>query len=59
MKWSTGSVFMAAATAAFCAALAAFSLSRVAAIKGGGNKGAIDRSPSLEAGLQPATRAGA
>jgi AAHS family 4-hydroxybenzoate transporter-like MFS transporter len=32
MKWSTGSVFMAAATAALCAALAAFSLSRVAAI---------------------------
>jgi AAHS family 4-hydroxybenzoate transporter-like MFS transporter len=59
MKWSTGSVFIAAATAALCAALAAFSLSRVAAIKGGGNEGAVDRSPSLEAGLQPATRAGA
>jgi AAHS family 4-hydroxybenzoate transporter-like MFS transporter len=59
MKWSTGSVFMAAATAALCAALAAFSLSRIAAITGGGNKGAIDRSPSPEAGLQPATHPGA
>jgi AAHS family 4-hydroxybenzoate transporter-like MFS transporter len=59
MKWSTGSVFIAAASAALCAALAAFSLSRVAAIRGGGNKGAIEPSPSLEAALQPATRAGA
>jgi AAHS family 4-hydroxybenzoate transporter-like MFS transporter len=59
MKWSTGSVFIAAATAALCAALAAFSLSRVAAIRGGGNKGAIEPSPSLEAALQPAARAGA
>jgi AAHS family 4-hydroxybenzoate transporter-like MFS transporter len=59
MKWSTASVFIAAASAALCAALAAFSLSRVAAIRGGGNKGAIERSPSLEAELQPATRAGA
>lgn len=38
-KWSTGSVFMAAATAAFCAALAAFSLSRLAGL-GGSSKGA-------------------
>jgi AAHS family 4-hydroxybenzoate transporter-like MFS transporter len=59
MKWSTGSVFIAAASAALCAALAAFSLSRVAAIRGGGNRGAIERPPPLEAGLQPATRAGA
>ncbi len=58
MKWSTGSVFMAAASAALCAALAAFSLSRVAAIRGGG-KDAADRSTSIKAGLQPATRAGA
>jgi AAHS family 4-hydroxybenzoate transporter-like MFS transporter len=57
-KWSTGSVFMAAATAAFCAALAAFSLSRVAAIKGD-DKGAADRAASIEAGLQPMTRGGA
>src|ERR1700712_5403774 len=41
MKWSTGSVFMAAASAALCAALAAFSLSRLAAIRGGG-EGAAD-----------------
>jgi MFS transporter, AAHS family, 4-hydroxybenzoate transporter len=37
-KWSTGSVFMAAATAALCAALAAFSLSRLAGMSG--SKGA-------------------
>ena len=37
-KWSTGSVFMAAATAAFCAALAAFTLSRLAGMSG--SKGA-------------------
>src|SRR6195952_1674204 len=40
-KWSTASVFEAAAGAALCAALAAFSLSRVASIRGGG-KGAAD-----------------
>jgi AAHS family 4-hydroxybenzoate transporter-like MFS transporter len=56
MKWSTGEVFMAAAIAALCAALAAFSLSRVAAIRGGG-KGAASTN-AAEAGLQPATRAG-
>src|ERR1700733_6144967 len=55
MKWSTGEVFFAAATAALCAALAAFSLSRLAGM--GGSKGAA--SASVEAGLQPATRAGA
>ena len=37
-KWSTGSVFLAAATAAMCAALAAFSLSRFAGM--GGDNGA-------------------
>jgi AAHS family 4-hydroxybenzoate transporter-like MFS transporter len=57
MKWSTGEVFMAAATAALCAALAAFSLSRVAAIRDGG-KGAASTN-SVEAGLQRATGAGA
>src|ERR1700733_11164605 len=56
MKWSTGEVFMAAATAALCAALAAFSLSRLAGM--GGSKGAASTN-SVEAGLQPATRAGA
>ena len=52
-KWSTGSVFMAAAMAALCAALAAFSLSRLAGM--GGGKGA-DQSSSFDATLQPAAR---
>jgi AAHS family 4-hydroxybenzoate transporter-like MFS transporter len=56
MKWSTGEVFFAAATAALCAALAAFSLSRLAGM--GGSKGAAS-TISVEADLQPATRAGA
>jgi len=45
-KWSTGSVFLAAAMAALCAALAAFSLSRLAAA--GGGKSA-DQSSSIDA----------
>jgi AAHS family 4-hydroxybenzoate transporter-like MFS transporter len=45
-KWSTGSVFMAAATAAFCAALAAFTLSRLAGMSG--SKGA-DAPSSIDA----------
>jgi MFS transporter, AAHS family, 4-hydroxybenzoate transporter len=36
MKWNTASVFMAAAAAALCAALAAFSLSRLAGMGGPG-----------------------
>jgi len=56
-KWSTGSVFMAAAGAAFCAALAAFSLGRIAGM-GGSGKGA-DQAASFEAGLHPSTTAGA
>jgi AAHS family 4-hydroxybenzoate transporter-like MFS transporter len=56
-KWSTGSVFMAAATAALCAAVAAFSLSRLAGM-GGSGKGAADRQ-AFEAGLRPSTTAGA
>src|SRR5216684_2371013 len=56
-KWSTGSVFMVAATAALCAALAAFSLSRIAGM-GGSGKGA-DQADSFEAGLRPSTTAGA
>jgi MFS transporter, AAHS family, 4-hydroxybenzoate transporter len=36
LKWSTGAVFMAAAAAAMCAALAAFSLSRLAGMGGSG-----------------------
>ncbi len=56
-KWSTGSVFVAAAGAAFCAALAAFSLGRIAGM-GGSGKGA-DQAASFEAGLRPSTTAGA
>jgi AAHS family 4-hydroxybenzoate transporter-like MFS transporter len=56
-KWSTGSVFMAAAGAAFCAALAAFSLGRIAGM-GGSGKGA-GRAASFETGLRPSTTAGA
>src|SRR6266481_5844801 len=52
-KWSTGSVFMAAAGAAFCAALAAFSLGRIAGM-GGSGKGA-DQVASFEAGPRPST----
>lgn len=51
-KWSTGSVFMAAATAALCAALAAFSLSRLAGM--GGGKGAAAPS-SFDAKVAAAT----
>src|SRR3954451_1856094 len=51
-KWSTGSVFLAAATAALCAALAAFSLSRLAGMGGGksaGQPSSIDASVSTAA----------
>ena len=58
MKWSAGAVFMAAAGAALCAALAAFSLSRLAGM-GGSGKPAADRPASLEAALHPSTTAGA
>jgi AAHS family 4-hydroxybenzoate transporter-like MFS transporter len=58
MKWSAGAVFMAAAGAALCAALAAFSLSRLAGMGGSGNR-AADRPVSLEAALHPSTTAGA
>jgi AAHS family 4-hydroxybenzoate transporter-like MFS transporter len=58
MKWSTGAVFVAAAAAAMCAALAAFSLSRLAGM-GGSGKATADRPVSLEAGLHPSTPAGA
>jgi MFS transporter, AAHS family, 4-hydroxybenzoate transporter len=51
-KWSTGELFMAAATAALCAALAAFSLSRLASMR-------VDDQPSpLDATLRPATTGG-
>jgi AAHS family 4-hydroxybenzoate transporter-like MFS transporter len=48
MKWSAGEVFMVAAGAALCAALAAFSLSRLAGL-GGSGKGASDSPGALEA----------
>ena len=57
-KWSTASVFAAAAVAALCAALAAFSLSRLAGM-GGSGKGAADHGLPLEAALGPSTSAGA
>jgi MFS transporter, AAHS family, 4-hydroxybenzoate transporter len=56
-KWSTASVFAAAALAALCAAIAAFSLSRLAGM-GGSGKAAADEAP-FEAGLRPSTTAGA
>jgi AAHS family 4-hydroxybenzoate transporter-like MFS transporter len=55
-KWSTASVFEAAAGAALCAALAAFSLSRIAGM-GGSGRSAADH-VSLEPGLRPSTTAG-
>ncbi len=55
-KWSTGSVFMAAASAALCAALAAFSLSRLAGLEGSG-KGMADRPSSFDATMRQATTA--
>ena len=48
-KWSTGSVFMAAATAAMCAALAAFSLSRLAGMSGGKS---AEQPSSMDAKMQ-------
>jgi MFS transporter, AAHS family, 4-hydroxybenzoate transporter len=57
-KWSTASVFGAAAVAALCAALAAFSLSRLAGM-GGSGKDTSDRPVPLEPALRPSTTAGA
>jgi AAHS family 4-hydroxybenzoate transporter-like MFS transporter len=57
MKWSTASVFLAAALAALCAALAAFSLSRLAGM-GGSGEGVVDQA-SFEAGLRASTTGGA
>jgi AAHS family 4-hydroxybenzoate transporter-like MFS transporter len=55
-KWSAAAVFMAAAGAALCAALAAFSLSRLAA--GGGGTSVVDQPTSFDAKLGPAAKAG-
>jgi MFS transporter, AAHS family, 4-hydroxybenzoate transporter len=57
MKWSTADVFMAAAGAALCAALATFCLSRLAGM-GGSGRDALDAPASLGAGLRPSTTAG-
>jgi len=57
-KWSTASVFAAAAAAALCAALAAFSLSRLAAA-GEAARDAADAQATYQAGLRPSTRPGA
>ena len=48
LKWSAGEVFVAAAMAALCAALAAFSLGRLAGL-GGSGKGNRASAPPLEA----------
>ena len=57
MKWSAAEVFMTAAGAALCAALAAFSLSRIAGMGGSGTS-AANPSPAYEASLRPSTTAG-
>ena len=54
-KWSTEVVFLTAAGAALCAALAAFSLSRLAAT---GGKAAVEQTSSIDAKLKVATTAG-
>jgi MFS transporter, AAHS family, 4-hydroxybenzoate transporter len=56
MKWSAGEVFLAAAAAALCAALAAFSLSRLAGL-GGSGKSVPGRTEPFEAELRPSTTA--
>ena len=55
-KWSTASVFEAAAVAALCAALAAFALSRLAGM-GGTSREAADQA-AFEASLRPSRTAG-
>ena len=56
LKWSTASVFMSAACAALCAAVAAFSLSKVVAIGGDDSKGADRAASSFDTNLSPAAR---
>jgi AAHS family 4-hydroxybenzoate transporter-like MFS transporter len=58
MRWSTGAVFLSAAGAALCAALAAFCLSRLAGL-GGSGQGAAKQPGGFQAGLRPSTTAGA
>jgi AAHS family 4-hydroxybenzoate transporter-like MFS transporter len=50
-KWSTSAVFLAAATAALCAALAALALSRL--VRGAGS--AAGQASSIDATLKEAT----
>ena len=57
LKWSAAEVFMTAALAALCAALAAFSLGWLAGM-GGSGKAMIDRPTPREVGLHPSTTAG-
>ena len=58
MKWSAGEVFMTAAVAALCAALAAFFISRLTGM-GGSGKAAADQPAPYEPALRPSTTAGA
>jgi AAHS family 4-hydroxybenzoate transporter-like MFS transporter len=58
MKWSAGSVFVAAAFAALCAAVAAFCLSRLAATRGSGEE-IVERPSSFDPNFRPSTPAGA
>jgi AAHS family 4-hydroxybenzoate transporter-like MFS transporter len=51
-KWSTGALFMTAAAAALCAALASLALSRIAAASS-----ATEQSSSIDATFEPATTA--
>jgi AAHS family 4-hydroxybenzoate transporter-like MFS transporter len=55
MRWSAAEVFMAAAVAALCAGLAAFSLSRLAAT--GGGEGISDQASPFDGTLHPVTTA--
>jgi AAHS family 4-hydroxybenzoate transporter-like MFS transporter len=55
-KWSTAAVFLMAAVAALCAALAAFALSRLAGM--GGGTAAAAQASSIGATLKAATTAG-
>jgi AAHS family 4-hydroxybenzoate transporter-like MFS transporter len=54
LNWSAGEVFLAAACAALCAALAAFSLSRLAGL-GGGGMDLHDSGAAFEQALHPST----
>jgi AAHS family 4-hydroxybenzoate transporter-like MFS transporter len=57
LKWSTAEIFMTAAIAALCAALAAFFLSRLAGM-GGTGKRAADQPDTFDANLRPSTTVG-